>query len=62
MLQMQRLERHPRWRRFILDGREYERETREQEKARLRAEELLRKRAAKQLALTRKRAAKRAET
>jgi len=59
-LQMQRLERHPRWRRFILDAREYERETREQAKARIRTEELMRKRAAKQLALTRKRAAKRA--
>ena len=60
--QMQRLEHHPRWRRLILDARECERESREQEKARVRTQQLTRKRLAKQLALATKRAAKRSET
>ena len=56
--QMQRLQHHPRWRYLILDAREHEREGREQQKARIRMEELMRKRAAKKLALVTKRAAK----
>jgi hypothetical protein len=56
--QMQRIEHHPRWRHLILDSREHEREAREQAKARIKMEELTRKRAAKQTALARKRAAK----
>jgi hypothetical protein len=57
-LQVQRLERNPRWRQLILDEREIARETRVMAKARLREQDLMRKRAAKQLALAKKRAAK----
>jgi hypothetical protein len=59
--QMQRLQHHPRWRYLVLDTREHGRETREQQKARARMDELMVKRAAKQNALARKRAAKRAD-
>jgi hypothetical protein len=57
-LQLQRLERDPRWRHLILDEREIVRESRVMTKARLKEQELSRKRAAKQMALARKRAAK----
>jgi hypothetical protein len=57
-LQLERLKGNPRWRHLILDEREIQRETRVTAKAHLRAQELAHKRAAKQLALTRKRAQK----
>jgi hypothetical protein len=56
--QFQRLERNPRWRHIILDEREIARESRVAAKAQLRAQELTQKRAAKALALAKKRAAK----
>jgi hypothetical protein len=56
--QLRRIEQHPHWRYLILDAREHEREAREDAKARIKMEELTRKRAAKQTALARKRAAK----
>jgi hypothetical protein len=57
-LQVQRLERNPRWRQLILDEREIARETRVMAKAQIRQQDLMRKRAAKHLALAKKRAAK----
>lgn len=57
-LQIQRLERSPRWRHLFLDEREIARESRVLAKAQLRTQELARKRAAKALALAKKRAAK----
>ena len=56
---IQRLERSPRWRHLVLDEREIVREGRVTAKALLKAQDLSRKRAAKQRALTDKRAAKR---
>ena len=57
-LQVQRLERNPRWRHIVLDEREIARDARVMAKAQLRAQDLMRKREAKQLALSKKRAAK----
>jgi hypothetical protein len=56
--QLHRMERDPRWRHLILDEREIDREARESGKARIRAQELARKRAAKAQALAQKRAEK----
>jgi len=56
--QLHRIERDPRWRHLVLDEREIEREARELGKARIRAQELARKRAAKAQALAQKRAEK----
>jgi hypothetical protein len=57
-LQIQRLERNPRWRHLFLDEREIARESRVMAKAHIRTQELTQKRAAKALALAKKRAAK----
>jgi hypothetical protein len=57
-LQIQRLERSPRWRHLVLDEREIVRDARVTAKAEIRAQDLSRKRAAKARALAEKRAAK----